>query len=324
MVAGAAFAADVSAKVKIDGSLFNYDGSTISMFKVKHQQESWNPILDFKFNGEKAGAEIKFYNYSGTWDSNGYEDTLTSTIHDTEWSVWFKPFDILKISTGKIGTNLNQETIDWSNTKTGCDGYGYAAGVSTNGISFDLMMLPGADKYWFTKAEGADATIAETYFKAGYSADFGTVNAMFDYKKDDMKFGVGYSGAAGAVSYFVNAIGYYKTEFTAVRFEPFVAYSAGALSVKLWNPIDYSLTADSDALDVNTVLKASYGLGSITPFLYVNADNWCSSSKKITVKPGVDGSVGEMSYGVYLNITIPTAENSKVSVDVPVYFTVNF
>ena len=187
MVAGAAFAADVSAKVKIDGSLLNYDGSTISMFKVKHQQEAWNPILDFKFNGDKAGAEIKFYNYSGTWDGNGYQTwidkdekevhTLTSTIHDTEWAVWFKPFDILKISAGKIGTNLNQEKIDWSNTKSGCDSYGYAAEVSTNGITFDLMMLPSADTYWFTKADGADATIAETYFKAGYSADFGTVNA---------------------------------------------------------------------------------------------------------------------------------------------------
>jgi hypothetical protein len=325
MVAGAAFAADASAKVKIDGSLFNYaNDGTISGLKINHQQESWNPILDFKFSGEKAGTEIKFYNFSGTWDGNGYTSTqAASTIHDVAWSTWFKPFDIAKVTVGEWSTNLNQETIDWSNTDSGCDDYGYAAGISSNGFSFDVGLLGGQGKYWFAKADGSDATIGTTYFKVAYGADFGTVNAMFDYKgKDDMKFGAGYNGKAGPVSFFVNALGYYTTKFTKVRVEPFVAYSNGALSLKLFAPVTYDLTASSNATSVFTTFKATYSIGSVTPFFYFKSANLLAGDKiALEFKPGIDGSVGEMGYEVALDVNVASG---KTTVDVPVWFSVAF
>ena len=60
-----AFAADVSAKVKVDGSLFNLDkDGNVSALKVEHKSEGWNPDLSLSINGDRAGASMSFY-YGG-------------------------------------------------------------------------------------------------------------------------------------------------------------------------------------------------------------------------------------------------------------------
>ena len=56
-----AFAADVSAKVKVDGSLLNFDGKNFSALKVQHNSEGWNPDLSLSMNGDRAGASMSFY-----------------------------------------------------------------------------------------------------------------------------------------------------------------------------------------------------------------------------------------------------------------------
>lgn len=312
MVAGAAFAADVSAKVKVDGSLFNYDDGTIKVLEMHHSQETYNQIATLAFNGEKAGAEIRFFD--GAADTNG-------TIKDSHWAVWFKPVDVLKMTVGKWGASLNQEQIDWWRSSSGCDSYGYAAEVSSNGVSFAAGLLPG-NKTYFITSNDSGTTINEGYFKVGYGADFGTVNAMFDYKKDDMKFGVGYNGKAGPVSFFVNALGFYTTEFSKIRVEPYFAFGQDALTIKGFIPVDYSITATSDACSVQTILKITYSLGAVTPFFYFNCGNVLAGDKiALEFKPGIDGSVGEMGYEVALDVNVASG---KTTVDVPVWFSVAF
>src|SRR5574344_36901 len=203
MVAGAAFAADVSAKVKIDGSLFAYgNDKTVSALSIKHGGEDWNPLMAFSFNGEKAGATFKIYDDDAA-DAKLFESK------DYGFSIWYKPVDMLKMTVGEWSTNLNQEKIDWCNTETGIDTFGYAASISASGFSFDAFLAPGWNTAWFSKADGADAAIAETYFKAAYSASFGGISASFDMTaKDAYKFAAGYGNTFGTVNMFVNGLAY--------------------------------------------------------------------------------------------------------------------
>jgi hypothetical protein len=315
MVAGAAFAADVSAKVKVDGSLFNYDDGTIKAFELHHSQETYNQIATLAFNGEKAGAEIRFFD--GAADTNG-------TIKDSHWAVWFKPVDVLKMTVGKWGASLNQEQIDWCGSSSGCDSYGYAAEVSTNGISFAAALLPGNKNYFFTN-DKSGTTLKESYIKAGYGADFGTVNAMvhFNNEADTSIMGVGFNSKAGPVSYFLNVLASDKQgKFSKIRAEPYFAFGKDALTIKGFIPVDYSLTAKSDACSVQTLLKVSYSLGSVTPFFYFNCGNVLAGDKiALEFKPGVDGSVGEMGYEVALDVKVASG---KATFDVPVWFSVAF
>lgn len=314
MVAGAAFAADVSMKVKLDGSLFKYDNDKkITAGMINYNSEHWNPFIDFAFNGEKAGAEVKFYNGSA---GEG------KAVNNGQWNIWFKPFDVLTFKVGTCGTELNKEHIDWG-TESGCGSQGYAAIVSTNGFNFETYLIPGAGKDWFSMADGSDPAVAESYIKLAYGADFGTVDAMFDYKgKDDMKFGAGYNGKAGPVAFFVTGLGYLTTKITKVRGEIYGEYANDGLGLKLYVPVDYTLSGSVFA--VGTTFKATYGFNSVTAYLYVKDGNWLADNFAIEVKPGVTGNVGEMSYDVALDANIDTSKANSFSLNVPVSFVVQF
>jgi hypothetical protein len=65
VLATSVFAADITAKVRLDGSLFNYgtDGS-ISALKIMHNAgEAHNPILSWSYGDDKSGADA-LENYS--------------------------------------------------------------------------------------------------------------------------------------------------------------------------------------------------------------------------------------------------------------------
>lgn len=335
MVAGAAFAADVSAKVKIDGSLFNYaNNKSISMLKVTHGGEDWNPELSFSFNGDLAGTSFKIY------DGKATDGT---TIQTTGWSTWFKPIDMLKFTIGEFSTNLNQEKIDWSNTETGIDTYGYAASLSTSGFGLDVFFAPGWDTYWFSKADGADATVGDIYVKAGYGASFGTINGFFEMpSKDNYKFGAGYSNTFGTVSMFINGFGWMNKKedamgFAHIRAEAYASTTVGSVTLSTF--IAGGTNRDAGYWDwrvgcgqekgatLGATFKASMPVGSVTPYLYIKSGDFLAEKLGLEIKPGVTGNVGEMAYEVALDINYDASKvdpEQPVSVNVPISFTVNF
>ena len=350
MVAGAAFAADVSAKVKIDGSLFAYgNDKTVSALSIKHGNESWNPTLAFSFNGEKAGATFKIYD-----PSCGVSENYTATEYG--FSIWYKPVDILKMTVGEWSTSLNQEQIDWSHSNTAIDKNGYCAEISTNGFTFDAFLAPGWSAVkkanptwqdaipvsWFSKADGGDAVIADTYFKAAYSAGFGNLSGSFEMKaKDNYVFAAGYGNTFGTVNMFVNGLGtVVNGDFAQVRGELFAKTAVGGVNLATFLAGGYSLAdgnnfsgwkiAESTVKDkaaFGATFKASMPVAGVTPYLYIKDGNFLADKFAIEVKPGVTGNVGEMSYEVALDINYDAAKadpESKVSVNVPVSFTVAF
>ncbi len=72
---------------------------------------------------------MKFY------DNKGNDGAVSSV----DYNIWFKPFYVATIQIGNWTTNLNQETIDYSNTATDINTDGYALCNNSNGFEFDVF-----------------------------------------------------------------------------------------------------------------------------------------------------------------------------------------
>ena len=334
ILAASVFAADVSAKVKLDGSLFNLNADkSINALKIEHaNSESWNPVIAMSVNGDVAGAETSLYigklitptgeNGEGFFDWNkGY------TLGIKTFKIWFSPLDGLKVNLGNVETNLNQETINSSKTDSGVVSEGFGISYNKDAIGIDLILAPGWGNNWFSKADGQDASVAETYFKFQYNGgDIGTINAMFDAKDTfkTLKFGAGYKNTFSGITVFENVLGYVGNEkFTKVRSETFASGNVDALSWAVWLPVDINL-GDKVTVGVGTIAKATYNAGPCSIYLYLEAADWLANNlakgSAITVKPGVTGNVGTMSY----EVAVETKINDPFSLSVPVKFTVSF
>jgi len=324
VMATSVFAADISAKAKIDGSLFNWDGTNVSALSIKHGNEDWNPNIALSVSGDKAGASFKFYDNART--DNNFTNVATG------YSIWFKPADILKVTVGSWGTNLNQEHIGWCNTDSGIDSYGYALNVSTNGVSADLFFAPGWETKWF---QGGANSVADTYFKVQYGADFGTVNAMFYGKNtfNEMRFGAGYNGKAGPVAFWVNGLGFVNNgSFAEVEVEADVATALGPVAWEMFVAGGYKMVSGYDpswwhvgnsgaeGAFVGLYTKFSTPVAGANVWLEIKDTNFLADAFAMNIKPGVDVSVGTCAIQVALDMNI----NGGFTLDVPVSFTVNF
>ena len=360
-----AFAADVSAKVKVDGSLLNFDGKNFSALKVQHNSEGWNPDLSLSINGDRAGASMSFYygadivgknpkcSESSCWNyenDNGWcehskgvtvlSNSATNKFNTVaqSYSVWFKPFDMLKVTAGQYSTNMNQETIDYSHTDTGVDTQGYALDLNIDAFFATVFFAPGWENAWFTKNENEDAVLGQIYAKAGYGADFGRIQAMFRLVNlKDMLLGVGYDNTFGSVKMFVNALVGFDDGYTSpiIRGEAYASTNIDAFGISAFVAGGYNcddgaagLTGwhvgntyyDSDKITLGASLKLTYALGACTPYIYVNEANFLADSFSINVKLGVKGNLGSMEWEVAADMNF----GSAFTINVPVSFTVAF
>ena len=176
--AGIAMAAEVSAGIKIDVNAVSYDAGskTFEALKTTHHNNDWESPISFSISGEKAGATYHICEGGGT------------DINSSKWNIWVKPIDMLTINVGHWDSNLNQETIYYGGTQSGIGSQGLTFTLAPiDGFSADVTFAPGYGTAWFSKADSADPVIKELGVKFQYAADFGTVNAIFDYKGKTVK-----------------------------------------------------------------------------------------------------------------------------------------
>ena len=328
-----AFAADVSAKVEVDASLFNFDGSNISAFTIGHKSLGHVPDLAVSFNGDRAGATAEFLT-SGT----DKIDNDNFAIKAQNYSIWFKPFDMLKVTVGRYSTNMNQEQIDWCNTDSGIDSQGYALDLNVDAFFATAFLAPGWGKSFVSVPDGGDFAMGQLYVKAGYGADFGRIQAMFRLVNlKDMLLGVGYDNTFGSVKMFVNALVGFDDGYTTpiIRGEAYASTNIDAFGISAFVAGGYNcdneaagLTGwhigntyyDSDKITLGASLKLTYALGACTPYVYVKSANILADSFSINVKPGLTGNLGGMAWELAADMNI----SDKFTIDVPVSFTVAF
>jgi hypothetical protein len=262
-MAGAVFAVDFSAGVRLEGSLFNYNDGSISLFKEAHVNEFYQAPISFSISDDVAGGQLKISNVKDlevgkAFDGFEKDDdgkitgvkekaiTLGNVVTADAWSIWFKPVDILKVTVGRWSTNLNQEHIGWCNTDSGIESDGYALTLATEGFSWDVFLASGNGNFFFTKADGADAVIKELYTKVQYGADFGTVNAFFNGANNlkDFRFGAGLNLSGLPVGLWFNVIGAYVAEdFQRIRVEADVSTTFGSIGWELFLAGGYDMKA---------------------------------------------------------------------------------
>ena len=242
VLATSVFAADVSAKVKLDGNLLNVDGTKekdgLSAVMIKHNtDESWYPVLSMAVSGDNYGASVGFY--IGNWDygnvkiddkeyplnwqgwNHGYGVGLK------EWKIWFKPIDVLKFNIGRIDASLNTDSIDNDTRVYNYDEWGYQAELAINAFTLNLGFHMDQGESWLwqeavevkdangntlTDAAGNKITEGKTHvrglgLKAAYAADFGTIIALADFKDtfETIFVGAGYNNQFGDLRLFADA-----------------------------------------------------------------------------------------------------------------------
>ena len=338
------FAADISAGTKIKGTLFQYKGSEESISVLGQGNDSHdyaNPNFVMSIGDDKAGAKVNI-----TTDGN------TTTTAMTAQTIWFKPIDALKITVGNYDVALNKETIDWTQSFTGLGGNGYLVSVNVAGVAIDLGLNEGnGGAFWMTKGKEGDPSIANFFFKVGYSADFGNIGAYLAFnKKQDpkatweitcgkydlaepmsstikqMDFGVGYKNTFAPVTMFVNVVGHMEKKFEWIRPEVFASGNVDAFGFSAFvAPIIYvdgDLNKDAEC---EIVAKLTYAMDACTPYVYFKDANILAKDFACTIKAGATGNCGLMGWNAWVQIDTGTGKNKdKVEVSVPVEFTVSF
>lgn len=176
-LATSVFAADVSAKVKLTGDLVNFNGKDFTALKINnHQSHDWEPDMALSVSSEKAGATVKFKTMN-EWGSGEGETS-------TAWNIWFKPLDMLKLNIGIFDGNVNQEQIDWSNTKSNFGGNGgYGINLAVGPVSADVAVFPGMGNAWLANSAATGSLrMADTVLKVDFNSDFGKIGGLFLYK----------------------------------------------------------------------------------------------------------------------------------------------
>ncbi len=331
-IATSVFAADVSAKVQLEGNLFKFGtDKKITMFDIaKPSDQAWNPIIKASVNNDQAGAE--FCIYTGNWEQEGGWNKAWAT-GASNFKLWMSPFEGFKFIFGHNAFNLNQEHITWSKTDSGIDSKGYSLSYSKDGIGIDLGLLPGwgSGETWMSKTETGSLVINDTALKFQYGADFGTVNAILVAKDTfkDLKFGAGYANNFSGINMFVNVLGYMSNnKFNKVRAEIYAEGNVDAFSWKLFPVVEFYVDGDptNEGSKINIPLWARVDYKLDACGIYVQIEDpqgltKIASDKNVNpwddgfiAKLGLTGNIGGANWDVAAKLHL----KSKVEFSVPV------
>lgn len=341
MVAGAAFAAEASATVQAKGSLFTIsegkDPTALSLEDVRGNDTA----VEFKVEGEKAGASVKIKNgsadvkttkvtvSSGVQNDPATEEdeskitievpTSTTVAVFDDASIWIKPVDQVKLSLGGIGGKLAEDVAK-------LEGKGYGLTLSVDPLTVELGF--GAASYgdWFNGNK-----VGVTTAKVAYKADFGTVTGFFGYNgqaaatENNVKFGAQFSGSADAISYDVAVGGAANTEASSDQFKlveaaVVVKYAADPLTVtgKVLPKINVGEEDTNKLVDLKLNAKVEYALEDFTGYAEVTADDVLADTFKLTVNPGVKGKIDSAEWDVGVKFELNPEANVDYKVSVPV------
>ena len=348
VLATSVFAADVSAKVKLDGKLVQYDGvkekDGFSAIMSEHKtDESWNPVINMSVSGDNYGASVGIY--VGAWDATkmgvwnqGYG------LGAREWNIWFKPIDVLKIQVGRINENVNQESIDYDARLWNYDDHwGYKLEFNFSGFEFNVGFHQGQGEYWFSQDANGDAVIKGLSVLGAYNADFGRIAAFADFNNTFLNItsGLGYSNNFGDIRIFVDAAVLYAGVKNAegavgVGADFDFKYAKDAITFEayaLFKETNFKLIGkDNDPMSLYFKTQFQYALDPCTLFVYFQDKNFFAKNFGATIKAGANGSVGAASWKIYAQIGLGcdadanqnAAYKDKVYFAIPMEFAVSF
>jgi len=332
-LATSVFAADVSAKVLLNGELLNVAGSNVSAASINHNpDQAWNPVFKLAVSGDNYGAETSFY--TTAWDSDKGWRLASKTM-----KIWFKPIDVLKIQVGNVDAATFNETIGYSKMMN-YDEWGYQVEFASNGFTLNVgLHSPNAGDSWLYTTAAGKTKVRGIGAKVGYSADFGNIIAYFNFNgsasvgeapntvaANAIDLAAGYKNKFGDLSIFADAgmkmtlpevgdagIGIYGDFDVNYAKDALWAEAYALFSMK-------DVKATTDPIAVKTIAKISYQLDPCKVYAYFEDNNWAASTFGATFKFGATGSVGAASWDVAAQIGVA----STTTFSIPVEFKVEF
>ena len=322
MLAGAAFAVDVSLEVQLDGSLAGYDGSAFSAVEL----DAWDAtgssdyIANLTVGGEKCGASVRIGN------------AASSSMDIQNVDLWFKPLDMLTVTAGnmwEVGSPY-QTFHDWKAIAY-TSGWGYKLSASVAGVTVDAVAETGKGNYWFD-----GSSVGGTWLKASYAlpsdlgnvAVFGGTQIGSEWSWESGAYGVGlsydignawtkpyYAFASGAL--YLNASG----ELTAEEVGLYGIYKTGDFAFDVWTQMYFK---DSTKV-VNPEIRVEYsGIKNLGVEFEARLGNLLASSLSMDFRPAVTGNIGDMSWYAGVSAVVAPSTSKPFTFTVPVEFTLYF
>ena len=366
-MAASVFAVDVASMIQIDGDLMNYDGSDFKMIMAKDYDPSGSSDYVWKLSasGDKAGAEIWSWvkdlttttttttTLNDTDDpEDGIPDTATSSSTSTtssilsQYSLWFKPFDWLKVTVGNIyASSAFNPQFGWWAKHTEYSKYGYQCDFTFDALTLRLALGEGKGNYWLDCSQSGFAMIGSFWFDVQYNlGSIGTVQAYVSKEVDNHPHGFNtfaydclVAGAAfGNNPYMQNgyyvelsaafgASEYWKTEvydFDKLLASVYGQYFVNGFGFQMINLAQLQKSGDAMKFRYGFEFKGTYALDSgWTPYVQING--YEIMDKKMEIDLGISGSVGSCTITTWAALPLEFASGYKFNFSVPVQFTVN-
>ena len=349
-LAASVFAVDFTAGMQLKGELFKYDGTSqaITGMKLSHANTKDDKPFVFSLSTDRVGGQLKMFDgqldvidsVSATAATTSptagtYTTTVTATkttkkadaMIPAAWQIWFKPFDQVKVELGNTSFGMNTETITyWEGKVLGTADWGWKATATFDAFQVGAGLFAGNGENWFSVPNGGQASIGETAFWAQYSADFGTIKVLGQFKntfKED-NFAVGYNNKFGDISIFTDAAILLNnsgaTSTTGLKADFDIAYAKDAISVQAYAMLGIA-NFNNVKPTLMTKFKAAYALNGGSLYFKFQDGNIMADNFAANFEVGYDGNLGAMAYNVAGQIDLA---NNKVNFTVPVSFKLSF
>ena len=218
--AASVFAADLTGAVRLEGELFNYNGTTeeVKALMIKpNQQMYWGP-LTLSVSSDRAGGTMKMC------------DEGSDKLSVGKWAIWFKPLDMLQANLGTIAKSMNTESITYGKRVLNYDSFGASLDVNVDAFSATLSVVPGKGSFWFENTKAAEEKAAKAAYDEAYDAYIkmlGYGHKVTDAEKEAAKT------AGETAEKIVRENGKFKNSFAVLNLYAQYAADFGTISAML-------------------------------------------------------------------------------------------
>ena len=315
-MAASMFAADVSGRVKMNTEVFSTNSKTVISKPASMGWNEDNTFLKFAASTENSGAEL--------WLQG-------ATADFTQYSIWFKPVDALKVTIGDIfvqdgvrGTFAWWDYSVWYKHKN-------AVLVNANVGPVALEIACANLLNWGAKGY---AMLGDFWLGATFGlGDAGSLKVVATKGADLRCYGMGGWSDAGNLTAGI-AYDTMPWQTTGYNASAFVKFDNNWKFNRVFGQVNGQLILDAVNLRLVNVYgyadKFKYGflaraelktIDNVTPYAEFRGQD--IMDKKLTANLGCETSVGGCAINAYINVNMEFVKGGSTTVAMPVEFTFN-
>ncbi len=339
-MAASMFAADVSGRVHLDTKVFATDTKTVISRPASMGWDEDNTFLKFAASTENSGAELwlqsdsdNFNVYTGTFMKGNPATNVKSEplAAFTQYSIWFKPVDALKVTIGDIFVQDGvRGTFGWWDYSVW---YKHKNAVLVNAnVGPVALEIACADLLnWGAKGYGM---LGDFWLGATFGlGDAGSLKVIAAKGAGLRCYGQG--GWNGHAS-FTTGLSYDNMPWqtTGYNASAFVKFDNNWKFNRVFGQVNGQLILDAVNLRLVNVYgyadKFKYGflaraelktIDNVTPYAEFRGQD--IMDKKLTANLGCETSVGGCAINAYINVNMEFVKGGSTTVAMPVEFTFN-